>query len=83
MTTHVLKTWPEYFEAVRSGRKRFEYRRDDRGFAEGDVLVLREYNPETGLYSGRKLFLAVTYVLRGDFVPQGWAILSVAETAGV
>jgi hypothetical protein len=42
---HELKCWPEYFHAIRSGRKKFELRKDDRGFAIGDLLVLREFIP--------------------------------------
>lgn len=42
MTEHVLKTWPQYWEAVAGGAKTFEVRRDDRGFQRGDVVVLRK-----------------------------------------
>ena len=42
---HELKTWPEAWAAVRDGRKRFELRRDDRGFAVGDVLLLKLWRP--------------------------------------
>lgn len=59
---HALKTWPEYFEAVFDGRKTFELRRDDRGFQEGDLLVLLEWNPATKQYTGRMLERRVTYV---------------------
>ncbi len=44
-TVHALKCWPEPFAAVRDGRKRFEFRKDDRGFAVGDVLELKEWEP--------------------------------------
>jgi site-specific DNA-cytosine methylase len=43
--THELKTWPSYFEAILRGEKRHECRLNDRDFAVGDVLVLREWDP--------------------------------------
>lgn len=48
MSEHELKTWPEPFAAVRSDEKLAEFRRDDREprFAVGDVLVLREWEPD-------------------------------------
>lgn len=63
---HELKTWPEYFQAVWSGAKTFEVRKADRPFAVGDELDLREWDPETGEYTGSFLSrIFVTYVLRG------------------
>lgn len=63
LTRHELKTWPGYYEAVECGEKTFELRRNDRDFETGDVLVLREWDPEHG-YTGRSLERLVTYVLR-------------------
>ena len=40
MMLHTLKTSMPYFEAVKSGDKNFEVRRDDRGFQKGDILEL-------------------------------------------
>ena len=34
------KIWPEYFEAVLSGKKKYELRLDDFEIKEGDTLVL-------------------------------------------
>ena len=45
--THHLKTWPEPFEATRAGLKMFEVRKDDRGFAVGDVVVLCKWVPRS------------------------------------
>jgi hypothetical protein len=47
---HNLKTWPEAFEAVLSGRKTHEWRRDDRGngkwsYEVNDLLRLEEFIP--------------------------------------
>ena len=60
---HDLKCWPEYFQAVKSGIKPFEYRKDDRGYKVGDVLHLREYDPATFQYSGDEIDKTVTYGL--------------------
>lgn len=77
---HELKTWPNYFEPVLDGRKTFEVRYDDRGFQVGDILVLREWDPEEGLYTGRVVVFEVTYVLHGmglqkDYVAMGGHVL--------
>ena len=66
MAIHTLKTWPSYFNAVLSGEKTFEIRNnDDRGFQKGDIIVLREYDPEKitpKRYSGREIEKKITYV---------------------
>ena len=59
------KIWPEYFDAIASGKKKFELRLNDVDTREGDTLVLREWDPNMGQYTGRKLQKKVTYV--GDF----------------
>jgi hypothetical protein len=47
MKEHVLKTLPDYWDAVELGLKNFEVRRDDRGFQKGDVLVLQKLDRDT------------------------------------
>lgn len=39
---HELKLRREFFDYVRFGIKKFEIRKDDRGFNVGDTLVLKE-----------------------------------------
>lgn len=39
---HYLKTKVEHFQKVWDGKKNFEMRKDDRHFAEGDILILGE-----------------------------------------
>lgn len=60
--THELKIWPAYYLMVKDGRKRFELRKNDRGFQAGDTLVLREWSPELG-YTGEELRALVRLVL--------------------
>jgi ASC-1-like (ASCH) protein len=58
------KTWPEIFEAIKSGKKRFEIRVADFKLKEGDTLILEEWDPKTKKYTGRKIEKKVGYVFR-------------------
>lgn len=66
MKTHNLKVWPQWFWAIGDGSKRFEIRKDDRQFEVSDTIVLEEFKPGTGEYTGRKLEKVITYISRGD-----------------
>lgn len=50
-TFHELKIRREFFDYVRFGVKKFEIRKDDRGFNVGDTLVLKEID-EAGNETG-------------------------------
>lgn len=60
--THTLKCWPAPFAAQRCGIKNFEIRLNDRHYGVGDVLRLREYDPDRGTYSGEYVEVRVTYM---------------------
>ena len=49
------KVWPEYFEKILNGEKKFELRLADFDLNEGDILILEEYNPKTKKYTGRSI----------------------------
>ncbi len=61
---HVKKVWPEFFQKILDGKKTFELRLADWECDEGDILVLREWDPETKEYTGRETEKKVTYVCR-------------------
>ena len=91
MRKHELKCWPEPFAALSDGRKRFEVRQDDRGFAVGDVLVLHEWDPTERDFirdSDRKrlapLCMRVTYILYGGRfgLPENMCVMSLEPTGG-
>ena len=83
---HVRKVLPEYFGALRTGRKRFELRReeeDEPSFNVGDYLAVNEYDPTlealAECYTGRCLLFEILYVLRGHELQQpGTVILSLS-----
>ncbi len=58
------KIWPEFFELIKSGKKKFELRLADFKIKEGDILVLEEYNPKKQEYTGRKIKKKVRYILK-------------------
>lgn len=68
------KTWPELFELVRSGKKRFDIRIADFDIKEGDTLVLEEWDPKIKAYTGRQIIKKVGYILKfhlNDFGKEG------------
>jgi ASC-1-like (ASCH) protein len=62
MSTIKKKAWPEYFELILSGKKKYDMRVNDFDIKEGDTLVFEEWDPETKQYTGRKLEKEVTFV---------------------
>ena len=64
MTVIKKKAWPELFEAVLSGKKKFDLRLGDVDIKEGDVLVLEEFDPKTQKYSGRKIEKKIKFALK-------------------
>lgn len=69
MTVHELKTWPQFFDDLLSGRKEFEVRQNDRPFRIDDVLRLREYDPISQTYTGREHKVRIHYLT--DLEPVG------------
>lgn len=58
------KIWPEYFELVSLGKKKFELRLNDFDAKEGDTLILEEWNPKTKKYTGRQIEKKVSYIFK-------------------
>lgn len=79
---HTLKTIQPHFENLLNGIKTFELRKDDRPYATGNVLLLKEYDLQAKTYSGREIKMTVTHVLRNapefGLLP-GYCILSIKQ----
>lgn len=76
---HQLKIESRFYNDIELAGKRFEVRRDDREYQEGDVLVLRECRDDK--LTGRLLYALVTYIHRNDaehvFLVDGYCILGI------
>ena len=89
---HELKTDPAVYDAVASGAKTHEIRRNDRDFQVGDTLLLRKTR-YTGHqmhmralpleYTGDECTRVVSHVLDGYGLQDGWVILSFAAHEAV
>lgn len=72
---HDLKILPEWFNAVITGVKTFEVRKDDRNFQSRDELLLREWNGTA--YTGRTCKVDVLMVLRGEYCRDGYCTMAI------
>ena len=79
MATIKKKIWPKYFEAVLSGKKKYELRLNDFEVNEGDTLLLEEWDPETKEYTGRRVEKKVTYVGRFKLNELFWSEEQIEE----
>lgn len=78
---HQIKLARMYFDAVVSGKKPFELRKNDRGYKVGDILELMEY--ADGKNTGRMIQAKVTFMLE-DYtgLEDGYCILGIQIMKG-
>lgn len=75
---HDVKLGATFFDDVKTGRKTFELRKNDREYKEGDTIVLHEY--KDGATTGRTITKKIVYMLE-DFtgLEDGYCILGLGE----
>lgn len=75
---HDVKLGTAFFEDVKTGRKTFELRKNDRGYKEDDTIVLHEY--KDGTMTGRTITKKIVYMLEGfEGLKDGYCILGLGE----
>ena len=83
MAKHELKVYPRFWQALSTGIKPFEVRRDDRNYRVGDTCELREYDPSHGFTGKGPYIREISYILRHEDmpvgVPIGYCVLGFAE----
>ncbi len=74
-TRHRLKTVQPYFDAVATGAKTAELRKEDRVFQVGDLLLLDEWTGSE--FTGRYVVAEITHITRGPpWFAAGYCMLS-------
>lgn len=75
---HDVKLGTTFFDDVKTGRKTFELRKNDRGYKEGDTIVMHEY--KDGTTTGRAIEKKIVYMLEGFAgLEDGYCILGLGE----
>ena len=60
---HELKIHPEHYRNVVLGLKKVEIRKNDRNYQERDLLILNEFDPKTGRYTGDQVIRKVNFII--------------------
>lgn len=87
MTTHTVKSWSHFFDAIESGHKKHDLRKNDRNYKVDDKLILQRYDNINGRYTGEFLERRVTYITNNQFpcafssavLPNDYCILSLGD----
>ena len=67
MNVHNVKSWVPFFQAFKSGAKKHDMRdMKDRNYKVGDILILEEYDPFKGEYTGDAMKMRITYITSKD-----------------
>jgi len=64
---------------IKSGRKPFEIRLDDRHYEEGDNLILQGWDTESKAFTGQEITVEVGYILKGGQfgIEKGFVIMGI------
>ena len=68
-TTHVVKSWSMFFADILSGDRTSDIRLNDRRYAVGDRMLLNEFDPVRGTYTGRQQLVLITYLQQNKSNP--------------
>ncbi len=67
MAIHTVKSWVSFYQAFKAGEKKHDLRdKKDRVYKKGDTLILQEYDPFKGEYTGSEMAMKITYITSND-----------------
>ena len=77
---HELKIYPVHFQNIMLGLKKVEIRKNDRNYQERDLLILNEYDPISGRYTGEQLIRKVDFIIKDvDGLYPDYVILQISK----
>jgi len=81
MNLHKIKIWRGEFSQVETGYKTAEFRKNDRDYRSGDLLLLQEYVPSEDRFTRDEVLVRVTHINYGpDFgIPNGYCMMSIKK----
>ncbi len=76
---HCVKCWPPHYSDMVAGRKLFDWRKNDRDYQVGDIVVQQEFLPDPQKYTGEMCAFEVIHMVGGGkfAIPLGYCIMSV------
>lgn len=66
MTTHMVKSWSHLYDAIVSGAKSYDLRKNDRDYKVGDILHLKQYDNINGKFTGWQTTRRISYITSND-----------------
>ncbi len=58
------KILPKRFQQIKDGEKKYELRLADFDAHDGDMLVLKEWNPTLNIYTGNEITKVISHILK-------------------
>lgn len=59
---HKIKITPKFFHDAIHGSKTFEIRKNDRGYALNDYVLMQEFDSDCNEYTGNEALIKITYL---------------------
>ena len=83
MKVHHLKIWPKYYRVFACGESTAQLRKNDRDFHEGDTVVLHEFDPALGIFTGHEIVPLPVYKMleQHEGLTPGWCLLTLTIPA--
>lgn len=66
-SVHIVKSWPWFFQPIKSGLKLHDLRRNDRDYKVGDIIELHEFDPQKGEFTGDVVRREITFITSNAF----------------